>query len=107
MRAAGWSLLAWLVPVEIWLRLELTPVPNVLLVALLLAVIGGLTIGIFGAGVRLLVVIVRVATPRCWARSTLPRVAPQFISRRAPIGGSGPRAPSRTECLCPTPFPAC
>lgn len=89
-----WVLLGLLMPVDTWLRMEVSVVPQIVLLALLLAVIGGLAITIIYVGRRLLVV--RVTLPRPWPERTsaLPDLLLPALGRIAPAGGSGPRAPS-------------
>lgn len=91
-----WVLLELLVPADTWLRMEVGAVPQAVLLALLLAVIGGLAIGIVAVGHRLLVVIVALPLPlpRRENAAALPELLQPARGRLAPVGGSGPRAPS-------------
>lgn len=89
-----WVLLELLVPADTWLRMEVGAVPQAVLLALLLAVIGGLAIGIVTVGHRLLVVIVALPLPRRENAAALPELLQPARGRLAPVGGSGPRAPS-------------
>jgi hypothetical protein len=89
-----WALLEWFVPLSARMQLELTPPVHTLIFALAVAAIGGL----FLAAVMIRSRASRVATIRVLP----PRLLSNFASRptavppghSAPIGGSGPRAPS-------------
>jgi len=94
VKSVEWLLLEWLVPLSTWLHLELSPVPNLVVVTLLLALIGSLAIAITVVGTRIpAAVSAGVAKPRRSISSSDGSAVPPAY-RDAPVGGSGPRAPS-------------
>ncbi|RNE63933.1 hypothetical protein [Cryobacterium tepidiphilum] len=89
-----WLLLELLMPADTWLRMEVDALPQAVLLALVLAIIGGLAIAITSVGRRLLVVLVTLL--RTWPEksSAIPDLLLLAVGRIAPAGGRGPRAPT-------------
>lgn len=89
-----WLLLEWLVPVSTWLHLELNPLPHLVFVALLLALLGSLAIAITVAGSRIRTVVAVNAERPVRSIASFLGLALIPAHRDAPVGGSGPRAPA-------------